>query len=96
MSLNHDPTRLSVKGVSPAENTEETQGDYWYALMREAEAADFLGLSVRSMQGFRYHGGGPRFVRISSRCIRYRRADLRTWVEQRLCASTSDYCQAGS
>lgn len=59
-------------------------------LLRETEAADFLGYSVRALQNWRLRGGGPLFVRVSSRSIRYRFCDLLEWTEDRLVASTSD------
>ncbi|MCZ6622909.1 MAG: helix-turn-helix domain-containing protein [Deltaproteobacteria bacterium] len=59
-------------------------------LLTEREAADFLGVTSRCLQAWRYRGGGPKFVRISSRCIRYRKSDLVEWVEERLRSSTSD------
>ncbi len=59
-------------------------------LLTEREAADFLGVTARCLQAWRYRGGGPKFVRISSRCIRYRKDDLAEWVEERLRSSTSD------
>ena len=58
-------------------------------LLTEAEAAEFLQVSPRTLQGWRYNGGGPRFVRISRRIIRYRRQDLLDWIEKRTVASTS-------
>ncbi len=64
--------------------------DYWYALINEKAAASFLDLERRTMQGMRQRGGGPNFIRISSRCIRYRRIDLREWAEARMRSSTSD------
>ncbi len=67
-----------------------TNPDYWNALIDEAEAASFLDLSVRSMQGYRYRGGGPRYVSVSRRCVKYRRLDLREWAEAKLRTSTSD------
>ena len=89
MSLEHSPVRAGHHSPSTSQRP-EVDLDYWFQLIGEKKAAHFLGLSVRSMQGFRYRGGGPSFVRISSRCVRYRRADLRTWVEQRLRANTSE------
>lgn len=59
-------------------------------LLRETEAAEFLGYSVRALQNWRLRGGGPLFVRVSSRSIRYRFCDLLDWSQQRLVASTSD------
>ena len=64
--------------------------DYWQGLIGEEVAAKFLSLTIRTLQGWRYKGGGPRYVRVSARCIRYRRADLRVWAEARLRTSTSD------
>ncbi len=63
---------------------------YWNALIDEKAAADFLGMTDRFMQHRRQQGGGCRYIVISSRCIRYRRIDLRTWSEARLRNSTSD------
>ena len=68
----------------------ENDPAFWQSLINEAEAARFLGFSVRHVQGLRYRGGGPAFIKISSRCVRYRRADLRQWAEARLRTSTSD------
>ena len=65
-------------------------GDYWYGPINETEAARFVGFTVRALQGWRYGGGGPLFVRVNQRCVRYRRVDLREWSEARLRTSTSD------
>ena len=64
--------------------------DFWYSLIAEKAAGEFLDLTVRGMQAMRQRGGGPPYVRVSARCIRYRRADLRAWAEKRLRKSTSD------
>jgi hypothetical protein len=50
------------------------------ALLTEAEAADFLRLSVRTLQAWRLRVAGPAFVQVG-RAIRYRRRDLITWIE---------------
>lgn len=59
-------------------------------LLSEAQSAEFLGGTPRALQAWRQRGGGPAFIRISSRCVRYRRRDLITWAEARLRTSTSD------
>ncbi len=64
--------------------------DYWHALIKEKTAADFLGLTIRTLQLHRQRGGGPRYVRLSARCVRYRRADLRAWADLHVRTSTSD------
>ena len=64
--------------------------DYLDRLIDENEAALFIGYSVRALQGWRVKGGGPRFVKVSARSVRYRRRDLIEWAELRLKASTSE------
>lgn len=58
-------------------------------LVDEREAASILCYSVRALQNWRHRGGGPKFVRVSSRSIRYRRADLIAWVDERIVSNTS-------
>lgn len=64
--------------------------DYLDRLINENEAAGFIGYTIRALQGWRVRGGGPRFVKVSGRSIRYRRRDLIAWAEARLKSSTSE------
>lgn len=64
--------------------------DYLDRLINETEAAGFIGYTIRALQGWRLRGGGPRFVKVSGRSIRYRRRDLIAWAEARLKSSTSE------
>jgi hypothetical protein len=50
------------------------------ALLTEAEAADFLRLSARTLQAWRIRIVGPAFVHVG-RAVRYRRRDLIGWIE---------------
>ena len=75
-------------GVATDESYNELA--FWESLIDEAAGAEFADVTVRCMQGLRYRGGGPKYVRLSSRCIRYRRRDIREWAEARLRSSTSD------
>jgi excisionase family DNA binding protein len=52
-------------------------------------AADYLGLSVPTLDRKRVNGDGPPYVKIGSR-VRYRRADLDAWLSQRIVTSTSE------
>ena len=74
----------------PPERDAVSNPDYWYSLIDEKEAGKFLRFSSRHMQGLRYRGGGPRFIRLSARCVRYRRWDLWKWAGEHLRTSTSD------
>jgi helix-turn-helix protein len=64
--------------------------EYLDQLMCEKDAAAFLGYTIRALQNWRLRGGGPQFVKVSARSIRYRRRDLMAWVGARLRTSSSD------
>ena len=61
---------------------------FWFGNIDEDAASDFVDLTPRTLQALRQRGGGPYYVRVSSRCIRYRRIDLRAWAERLLRNST--------
>ena len=63
--------------------------DYLDCMINEKEAAKFIGYSDRALQNWRMRGGGPKFVKVSARSIRYRRRDLIIWAEGLLVSSTS-------
>lgn len=58
-------------------------------LMPEIDAAQFLGLSVRTLQQWRVTGGGPRFTKLG-RAVRYAPGDLRAFVQARTRSHTSE------
>jgi hypothetical protein len=76
-------THRAVQGPS-----EEVEADIF---LDEGRAAELLSLNPRTLQQWRLRGRGPRFVRISSRCIRYRYRDLMAWADRLLQSSTSGY-----
>ena len=99
MSLEHDPARsepaaATGTGMDGSPRGPPDASDYWHALIDEKAAAAFLDLTDRTMQAMRQRGGGPRFVRISARCVKYRRIDLKSYVDARLRSSTSDCGEA--
>ncbi len=57
----------------------EDRRDY-DALLNEVQAAQFLSLSIRTLQAWRLKSVGPRIVR-AGRAIRYRRRDLIDWID---------------
>lgn len=59
-------------------------------LLNEHDACELLGYSVRTLQKWRVVGGGPKFIKVSSRSIRYRVQDLLNWIAERTVTSTSD------
>ncbi|NOX50528.1 MAG: helix-turn-helix domain-containing protein [Gammaproteobacteria bacterium] len=58
-------------------------------LMTEAEVAEILRISVRTLQAWRVSGDGPRYSKIG-RAVRYRRPDIENWVLSGSRFSTSD------
>lgn len=50
-------------------------------LLDENEAAASLSVAVQTLRNWRWKGEGPRYVKVGSRLVRYRRADLAAFVE---------------
>lgn len=59
-------------------------------LLNQKQAASYLNMSARFLEARRHRGGGPPFVRVSARAIRYRPEDLEAWIGERVRTSTSD------
>lgn len=59
-------------------------------LLTEAQAAEFLKFSPKALQKWRCVGNGPKFIKISSKAIRYMRKSLIEWANERMVSSTSD------
>ena len=55
----------------------------------QAEAAELLRLSSRTLERLRVTGDGPAFCRLGRRIV-YRRADLERWATSRRFHSTSE------
>ena len=51
-------------------------------------AGVLLGLSPRTLEGYRVSGGGPAFHRFGNR-VRYRRLDLDAWAAERRAGTTA-------
>jgi excisionase family DNA binding protein len=58
-------------------------------LLTQDEAAEFLKLSVRTVERLRVSGRGPKFLKIF-RSVRYRPADVEAWLASRVRGSTSE------
>ncbi len=53
-------------------------------VVRPAEAALVLSVSLSLLKKWRAEGAEPRFVRLGGRAIGYRRADLSDWIAARI------------
>ena len=49
--------------------------------LKEKEAAAYLGLSVKTLQAWRFYSKGPKYLKLSGRAIRYRVEDLDQFME---------------
>jgi len=58
-------------------------------LLTEKDAAALICYSQRALQNWRVRGGGPEYVKVSSRSIRYQRRDVLDWIEKRKRKHTS-------
>ncbi len=67
--------------------------EYLDQLLNEQEAAKSLSYSVRALQNWRLRGGGPHYVKVSARSVRYRRRDLIQWIETRTRSNSSEVKQ---
>ena len=50
------------------------------------QAAKYIGISEAALRLWRSEGRGPRYFRAGEKLVRYRRADLDSWIEARLSA----------
>ncbi len=64
------------------------------ALLNQKQAADYIGVKTGTMEIWRYRGGGPPFIRISRRCIRYRPCEIDEWLNKRRAANTTEITEA--
>jgi len=60
------------------------------ALLTEREVAELLGFKPKTVETWRWRGGGPPFIRTSAKSVRYRYQDVRNWVISKRRISTSD------
>ena len=61
------------------------------AMLTTVQAAHYLGLAVSTLNKWRCHGGGPKFLKLG-RAVRYRQSDLEMFVAERVLGSTNEVC----
>jgi predicted DNA-binding transcriptional regulator AlpA len=59
-------------------------------VLSEDQAAELLGLSVRTLQRFRVDGCGPRYLKLGRKRVAYSEADISAWLEECRRQSTSE------
>ena len=58
-------------------------------LLTTTQAAEYVGLSPRTLERYRVTGEGPRHLKVGRRVL-YRPADLDEWLADKVRRSTSD------
>jgi predicted DNA-binding transcriptional regulator AlpA len=59
-------------------------------VLSEDQAAELVGLSVRTLQRFRVDGRGPRYLKLGRKRVAYSEADIAAWLERCGRESTSE------
>lgn len=72
---NPEPKKL------PAEELAELYALPNEAMIKPEEAAAYLRLKRATLAWYRCHGGGPKYVRVGPKLIRYRMDDLREYAK---------------
>lgn len=49
-------------------------------ILTEPEAAEYIGVQVKTLQNWRYIGEGPKYFEPRYRVIRYKKQDVLTWL----------------
>lgn len=52
-------------------------------LLTEKQVAEKTGLSVKTLQAWRWQGNGPQYVKFGNRSVRYLVGDVLDWIEER-------------
>jgi predicted DNA-binding transcriptional regulator AlpA len=60
-------------------------------LLSTSEVAEWLAVSHQFLEIARHRGGGPAFIRLGPRRVRYSRQAVRDWLHSRTHASTAEY-----
>jgi predicted DNA-binding transcriptional regulator AlpA len=76
--MSHTNIRLRSPAASIQDGNHRTN-----ELLSQRQVAVRLGVSARTIEGWRARGVGPPFLRLSARAVRYRSSDLEHWLDQR-------------
>lgn len=80
------------KEIPPLKNKSKNIADLDHDLhIDEKRAAEYLGISFRTLQGYRVKGGGPEFIKIGKKSVRYKVQDLIDWANNHKKKNTSQY-----
>lgn len=59
-------------------------GGPWPVWLTARQAAGVLGLAEQTLAVWRMEGGGPTWVKMGAKAVRYRAEDVRKWIGRRV------------
>jgi Helix-turn-helix domain len=75
-------TEQTVSSTGPDQKEAASNGSIpGKSVLNQIEAARFLRVQPRTLESWRQRRTGPRFIRYSQRCVRYRPRDLQEWLD---------------
>ena len=74
--------------MSALSNADDFDNIELYKSRPTSFAADFQDCSIRKVEKDRREGTGPKFIRISKTCVKYRLVDLIEYQNERLAQNT--------
>jgi excisionase family DNA binding protein len=77
---------MTLREAMPMTAIHRTDDD---VLLTEVQAAEYLALSVRTLQAWRVRGGSPPYQKIG-RAVRYSRRALIAWADAHTVTSTTE------
>ena len=54
------------------------------AFLSESDAAEYLGISKKTLQRWRFNHKGPTYAKLNNKLIRYNQVDLDEWMNQQI------------
>jgi hypothetical protein len=78
-----EETSLDVKRIPGDSEMNQANENLRDEGLGEGAAGKLIGVVGHTMRKWRQLGIGPEYIRISARCVRYRRSDILRWLESR-------------
>lgn len=64
-------------------------------LMDQHAFGRMVGITTKTAEAWRVRGFGPRYIKVGT-LVRYRKSDVRAWIESRIVSSTSEPLPRGA
>lgn len=83
--------RTSPTGCGTGKSEALVRSSFAHQYLRQEDVAEFLAVSVRTLEAWRLSGEGPLYVRLGrKKAVRYKREELEAFLAARTFRSTSE------